>query len=124
MEVSENIGDAPNASKASATLSTATDPSVQQTETTRRAMSTSSAAASADTAIKTGGTSAPTSKSDLRDASHDWALKSAGLKGTHQLAWPTSSSSFPTVLLTTGLDELGKAMFDDDHHTSHCNATR
>ena len=78
---------------------------------------TSSAAASADAPVKTGSTSRATSKSNLRDASNDWVLKSLGLKGSHQIAWPTKSSSFPTASLTTGLDE---AIFVDDQHEWLC----
>ena len=49
----------------------------------------------------------------MRDASSGWILKSTGLKGSHNVIWPTPSS-FPTPSLTAGLTELGKALFDDD----------
>ena len=92
--MSENAGGAPESSEASATASAAAGPSVQSTDATRGAMSASSAAASADTSVKTGSTSGAASNSNLRDASHDWVLKSTGLKGSHNILWPTSSSCF------------------------------
>ena len=51
---------------------------------------------------------------NLRDASYDWILKSTGLKGTRNIVWPNSSSCFPTPSLTTGLNRMGLAMFNDN----------
>ena len=53
------------------------------------------------------------SNADLGDASYDWILKFTGLKGSHNVVWP-APSSFPTPSLTTGLIEMGRALFDDD----------
>ena len=112
-DVNTGAGDAPETSSASATLSVATIPPGQPTEETRGAVSAASAAASADTHVKTGSASGATYISHLRDASHDWVL----MKGSHNIVWPSSSSSFPSASLTTGLNELGKALFDDDQGT-------
>ena len=67
-----------------------------------------------DTSVKTKEGNSGASNDNLRYASYDWILKSTGLKGAHNIVWPDSSTSFPTPALTTGLNEMGLAMFNDD----------